>query len=188
MTILVIFQLLANQNDSIQMIRLLNFTPYKLHKLNLTILKSPLVAMNQIFSSLQSQNKEYGRVYEKSVRRLESLEVEHKRACDEIERLRRDLQVSISSTLISIDTSKKSDRFVKQSDIKIFIKWSSVFYVVAITYLFYKTDFIEREITAWAGTDPVPSTKFDGRKPERRSATNDGITGTDPGPSDRYRT
>jgi len=47
----------------------------------------------QTFSSLQSQNKEFGRVYEKSIRRLESLEVEHKRACDEIERLRRDLQV-----------------------------------------------------------------------------------------------
>ena len=41
--------------------------------------------------SLQSQNKEYGRVYEKSVRRLETLEIDYRRSCDEIERISRDL-------------------------------------------------------------------------------------------------
>ena len=40
---------------------------------------------------MQSQNKEYGRVYEKSVRRLETLEIDYRRSCDEIERLSRDL-------------------------------------------------------------------------------------------------
>ena len=39
---------------------------------------------------MQSQNKEYGRVYEKSVRRLETLEIDYQRSCDEIERLSRD--------------------------------------------------------------------------------------------------
>lgn len=41
--------------------------------------------------TLQSQCKEVGSVYEKSVRRLETLEIDYKRSCEEIERLKRDL-------------------------------------------------------------------------------------------------
>ncbi len=42
--------------------------------------------------SIQSQCKEFGLVYEKSVRRLETLEIDQKRSCDEIDRLRREIQ------------------------------------------------------------------------------------------------
>ena len=52
-----------------------------------------VLSFNWFRFSIQSQCKEFGRVYEKSVRRLEMLEIDQKRSGDEIDRLKREIQL-----------------------------------------------------------------------------------------------
>ena len=54
------------------------------------------------FFSAQSQLKEFGRVYEKTLRRLETVEIDFKRSCDDVEGHRRRVR-ELTSQLASME-------------------------------------------------------------------------------------